>query len=318
MYTDQFSFNIEREIVKDFSLSATYIYKHSANIFVNVPINEVTGEEWEYERVPFDPEFGDPVDLYSIVWQDYTGDGMIDGNDVVWIGTHGDYRVENMSSYSYTEDGDLIKPQRTYQALQLVFNKRYSAALAGTGLGGLFLVERVGPAHHAPERQHDGPDDHRRHLDGHGQLHHQQHGRRPAVRAQMGGQGFGFVHRPRSSTPTSASASGSTRAGRSGDSRTTRSTRSGAIPRARSSPAAARAASSPAPRRYYLPSLALFDLRAEKAITIRKYGSFHIVLDVFNIFNSSNVTNVEYAGLWGRITGISDARRFRLSFMYQF
>jgi hypothetical protein len=42
------------------------------------------------------------------------------------------------------------------------------------------------------------------------------------------------------------------------------------------------------------------------------------VLDVFNIFNSSNVTNVEYAGLWGRITGISDARRFRLSFMYQF
>jgi len=69
---------------------------------------------------------------------------------------------------------------------------------------------------------------------------------------------------------------------------------------------------------YILPSLALFDLRAEKAINIKRYGSIHIVLDVFNIFNSANVTNADYSGLWGRIEGISDARRFRLSFMYQF
>jgi hypothetical protein len=67
-----------------------------------------------------------------------------------------------------------------------------------------------------------------------------------------------------------------------------------------------------------LPSLALFDLRAEKAFSIRRYGSIHVVLDVFNIFNSANVTNADYSGLWGRIEGISDARRFRLSFMYQF
>ncbi|MCK7483882.1 MAG: TonB-dependent receptor [Candidatus Moduliflexus flocculans] len=197
MYTDQLSFNIEREIVKDFSLSATYIYKHSANIFVNVPINEVTGEEWEYERVPFDPEFGDPIDLYSIVWQDYTGDGKIDGADVVWIDDHGDYRVENMSSYSYTEDGDLDQAAADLPGPPAGLQQEVLRAVAGTGLGGLFLVERIGPAHHAPERQHDGPDDHRRHLDGHGQLHHQQHGRRPAVRAQMGDQGLGLVHPPR-------------------------------------------------------------------------------------------------------------------------
>ena len=69
---------------------------------------------------------------------------------------------------------------------------------------------------------------------------------------------------------------------------------------------------------FILPSLALFDLRAEKAIKIKRYGSIHVVLDVFNIFNSANVTNADYSGLWGRIEGISDARRFRLSFMYQF
>jgi hypothetical protein len=68
----------------------------------------------------------------------------------------------------------------------------------------------------------------------------------------------------------------------------------------------------------YLPSLAIFDIRAEKAFKLARYGSLHVVLDIFNIFNDANVTNAEYSGLWGRITGISDARRFRLSFMYQF
>jgi hypothetical protein len=34
----------------------------------------------------------------------------------------------------------------------------------------------------------------------------------------------------------------------------------------------------------YLPSLYMLDLRAEKGFKIRNYGSFHVVLDVFNIF----------------------------------
>ena len=69
---------------------------------------------------------------------------------------------------------------------------------------------------------------------------------------------------------------------------------------------------------YILPSLSIFDVRAEKAIRFGNYGSLHVVLDVFNLFNAADVVQAEYSGLWGRITGISDARRFRLSFMYQF
>jgi hypothetical protein len=130
-FTDQFSLNVEREIIKDFSLSATYIYKHSANLFVNVPINTQTNEEWEYERLTYDPNFGDPVDLYSIVLRDYNGDGLTDGNDIAYLGTINDFRVENMQSYNYTVGGDPIKPQRTYQALQFVLNKRYSERWQG-------------------------------------------------------------------------------------------------------------------------------------------------------------------------------------------
>jgi hypothetical protein len=68
----------------------------------------------------------------------------------------------------------------------------------------------------------------------------------------------------------------------------------------------------------YLPALAIFDFRLERAFNISKYGAIHVVLDVLNLFNRANVTNAEYAGLWGRITGITDARRFRFSLMYQF
>jgi hypothetical protein len=67
-----------------------------------------------------------------------------------------------------------------------------------------------------------------------------------------------------------------------------------------------------------LPSLYLLDLRAEKAIKLKTYGSLHVVLDIFNIFNAANITNSNFYENWGRITGVSDARRFRLSFMYQF
>jgi hypothetical protein len=68
----------------------------------------------------------------------------------------------------------------------------------------------------------------------------------------------------------------------------------------------------------YLPSLAILDLRAEKAIKISNFGALHVIFDIFNVFNADNVTNADFMGNWGLITGISDARRFRLSFMYQF
>lgn len=119
-YTDQITINLEREIIKDLSLSATYIWKRTGNIFVNWPLNEVTQEPFEYERVEYTTQYGETVNLYSIVMKDYNGDGVINGADVGWIGSHLDYMVQNMP----TIDG--IKPRRLYQGLQFMANKRYS------------------------------------------------------------------------------------------------------------------------------------------------------------------------------------------------
>lgn len=87
-YTDQITINLEREIIKDLSLSATYIWKRTGNIFVNWPLNEVTQEPFEYERVEYTTQYGETVNLYSIVMKDYNGDGVINGADVGWIGSH--------------------------------------------------------------------------------------------------------------------------------------------------------------------------------------------------------------------------------------
>jgi hypothetical protein len=43
-YLDQWTFNVEREIASDLSISGTYIYRKTKNIMVNVPINNTTGE----------------------------------------------------------------------------------------------------------------------------------------------------------------------------------------------------------------------------------------------------------------------------------
>src|SRR5262249_37997079 len=52
-HTDQFTVNFERELVKNFAVGATYIYKRTSDIFANIPINKVTGQQWDYERVPY-------------------------------------------------------------------------------------------------------------------------------------------------------------------------------------------------------------------------------------------------------------------------
>ena len=315
-YTDQFSLNIERELIKDFSLSATYIYKHSANLFVNVPINTQTNEEWQYERITYDPNFGDPVDLYSIVLEDYNNDGVADNNDIAYLGTLNDFRVENMQSYSYTEGGDLIKPQRTYQALQFVLNKRYSNRWQG--LASLVYSWSSGTAQRT-QRQNDnmmGPmltDD--TWMGSVNYTINNMDGRLPFVPTwEIKASGsytvpvvemdLGLRFRFHTGRPLWRLESYPAR------------TQWGGPPDGIIATGGGRIVSSVEP--YILPSLAIFDLRAEKAINIKRYGSFHLVLDVFNIFNSANVTNADYSGLWGRIEGISDARRFRLSFMFQF
>jgi len=119
-HTDQITLNLEREIARNFSVSASYIYKHSTNLFANIPINRVTGREWEYERIPFTTSSGQQVQLYSVVHEDYNGDGLVDGDDIAWIGNNNTSRVQNMPEF------DGIEPKRDYHGFQLVFNKRFS------------------------------------------------------------------------------------------------------------------------------------------------------------------------------------------------
>jgi hypothetical protein len=126
-HTDQFTVNLEREIVKDFSVSATYIYKHSADLYANIPINRVTGQQWDYERVPFTTSSGETVQLYSVVLKDYDGNGVIDNSDVAWIGNNGTSRVQNLPAF----DGRV--PTRTFHGAQLVFRKRMSNRWQGLG-----------------------------------------------------------------------------------------------------------------------------------------------------------------------------------------
>jgi hypothetical protein len=119
-YTDTITLNFQREVVQNASVGVTYIYKRAGNLFANLPINGVTGQEWAYERIPFTTSTGQQVMLYSVLFQDYDGNGMTDGQDVAWVGNNSSFVVQNLPDF------DGVKPKRTYQGLQFVFNKRYS------------------------------------------------------------------------------------------------------------------------------------------------------------------------------------------------
>jgi Carboxypeptidase regulatory-like domain len=311
MYTDQVSLNFERELVKNFSASATYIYKHSGNLFVNVPINRETGQEWEYQRVPFTTANGHAVELYDVVLKDYNGDGVTNDSDVQWINTHNTFRVENQQEY----DGH--KAERTYQGLQLVLNKRY--ADRWQVLGSVVYSWSDGTAQRTM-RQDDnmmGPmvtDD-----TWMGNLNYTINNMTgflpfvPKWEVKVSGSytipyiildlGLRFrFHTGRAlwqleNYPVH--------------------TQYGGIEGSVITPGGLnRVVGTSTPS--WMPDLAVFDLRLEKAIPISRYGRVHIVLDILNLFNRANVTNGDYVGEWGRITGITDARRFRFSLMYQF
>jgi hypothetical protein len=127
-FTDQFTISLEREIFRDISVAATYIHRITKNMIVQWPLNRVTQKEWEYERkaipvtykLPDGSDFTQVNQLYSIVLKDYDGNGVIDGDDIRWIGNNSDFEWRNMPGM----DGK--KAQRLFQGLQLTFTKRYS------------------------------------------------------------------------------------------------------------------------------------------------------------------------------------------------
>jgi hypothetical protein len=124
-HTDQFTFNLEREIFKNFSVGVTYINRETKNVIVQWPLNEVTQQPWDYE-VKTQVVNGQEVSLYSIVLKDYDGSGSIDGEDIQWIYSHQDFEWRNMPDFPLQAGGPVVKAQRNFQGLQVTFNKRYS------------------------------------------------------------------------------------------------------------------------------------------------------------------------------------------------
>jgi hypothetical protein len=311
-YTDQITLNLEREILKDFSVSATYIYKHAANIFANIPINRATQQEWEYDRVPFTTSFGQTVMLYSIKWEDYNGDGAIDGEDVRWIGQNSDFKVVNMGSF------DGIKPKRDYQGFQLVFNKRYSNRWQMLGSILYSKSEGMGNRIFGNDMNAEGPmfwDNNwmstlnytinnlkgplpftpkwEFKLSGSYTIPYIEFDLGARFRLHTGRPIWTLeeipVHSEWSNPPGGVIGGGI-----------------GSI-----------VASDPNKPKY-LPTQTLLDLRAEKLFKLGKYGSFGIILDIFNVFNANTPNSIDNQWEFGKVGGIVEPRSFRLSFMYQF
>lgn len=309
-HTDQITLNIERELVKDFSVSGTFIYKQSTNLYANIPINRQTQQPWEYDRVPFTTSSGQVVELYSIKWQDYNGDGAIDSKDVAWISRNSDYEVRSMP----TIDGK--KPKRDYRGYQLVFNKRFSnrwQALAS------FLYSHSSGMANRNSNQNsnfEGPmvDDCTwlatmnytiNNMDGPLPF-------TPKFEFKISGSyrvpvvefDLGVRFRMHSGRP----------AWRMNDYllHTQFGNPPGSVIGALGNGLVA------VTEPDYMPTQTILDLRFEKAIDFAKFGSLHIILDVFNAFNANTATNVDVRWEFGKIVSIIEPRTFRFSFLFQF
>ncbi len=311
-YTDQITLNLERELFKDFSVSASWIYKHSADMFANIPINRQTGQEWEYDRIPFTTASGQTVQLYSIKWKDYNGDGVIDGGDIRWVGENSDYKVVNMGSF----DGK--KPKRDYMGFQLVFNKRYSDRWQM--LGSILYSHSNGMANriYSQSMNVEGPmvTDNNwmsslnytiNNMEGplpftpKWEFKLSASYTVPGVEVDLGAR-FRMhtgrpvwklegipIHSEWSDPPGSVIAAGV-----------------GSI------------VSGDPNKPDYLPTQTLLDLRLEKSFKFAKLGMLSVILDIFNVFNADTPTSIDYQWEWGRVGSVVAPRTFRFSFLYRF
>jgi len=313
-HTDQFTVNLEREVAHNLSFSASYIYKHTTDTFALLPINRVTGQEWEYERVPFTTSAGKQVMLYSVVLKDYDGNGVVDGDDIAWIGNNNDSRVQNMPAL----DGS--KPKRDYHGVQLVFRKRLSDRWQGlasllyskssgisrrsfrqdfnvegpmfyddTWMGNLnYTVNNLeGPLPFTPKWEVK--------VSGSYQV--------PGIDVDLGARLRFHTGRPMWRLEDYPA-------------RTQFADPAGAVINPDGSPQiVAVDANDPD----YLPNLTLLDLHVEKPLKLGGQKALHLVVDGFNVFNSNAATNMIVATEgYGKIENIPQGRRFRAGVRLQF
>jgi len=313
-HTDQFTVNLEREVAHNLSVSASYIYKHTTDTFALLPINRVTGQEWEYERVPFTTSAGKQVMLYSVVLKDYDGNGVVDGDDIAWIGNNNDSRVQNMPAL----DGS--KPKRDYHGVQLVFRKRLSDRWQGlasllyskssgisrrsfrqdfnvegpmfyddTWMGNLnYTVNNLeGPLPFTPKWEVK--------VSGSYQV--------PGIDVDLGARLRFHTGRPMWRLEDYPA-------------RTQFADPAGAVINPDGSPQiVAVDANDPD----YLPNLTLLDLHVEKPLKLGGQKALHLVVDGFNVFNSNAATNMIVATEgYGKIENIPQGRRFRAGVRFVF
>jgi hypothetical protein len=326
-HTDQFTVGLEREIFKNFSLALTYIHRDTRDMIVEWPINKVTGQPWEYERKT-QVVNGQTVDLYSIVLKDYNGDGVItngDGGDVQWVNQNRDIEWRNLPTW----DGH--KARRLFQGVQLTVNKRYSDRWQL--MGSLLWNYSSGPAGRNKRQDQDynleGSDIWSDHwVAGVNQLINNMVGPLPFTPR------FEFKLNGNYTIPVieaDLALRFRLHTGRPvwilqeiGERITTNTDLTDAelMAHAVLTTGGTQIVAQDPTKPLYMPVLKILDLRLEKSFRMGP-GKLSVIFDVFNLFNSQDVTNAytkktEGVDTIGQITGIVAPRKYRGGIMYTF
>ena len=326
-HTDQFTVSLERELFKNFSMALTYIHRNTTDMIVEWPINKVTGQPWEYERKTQIVN-GQEVSLYSIVIKDYNGDGVITngpGGDVQWVDQNMDTEWRNLPTW----DGH--EADRLFQGVQMTFNKRYSNRWQL--MGSMLWNYSSGPAGRNKRQDQDynldGPDiwsD--RWVAGVNQLVNNMVGPlpfTPRFEFKINGNytipvieaDFALRFRLHTGRPVWV-------VQEIGKKITTNTDFSDAelMAQAVLTTGGTSIIAQDPTKPLYMPVLKILDLRLEKGFTLGP-GKLSVILDVFNLLNSQDVTNaytrkIEGVDTIGQITGIVAPRKYRGGIEYKF
>jgi hypothetical protein len=313
-HTDQFTLNFEREIAKNFSVGATYIFKRTSDLFANIPINRQTGQQWDYERIPFTTSSGQNIQLYSVVLKDYDQNGVIDGDDVAFVGNNSTSQVQNLKAF------DGVEPKRDYHGFQLVFHKRYSDRWQA--LASLLYSKSDGMSRRSFRQDFnvEGPmfyDDNFmgnlnyaiNNLEGPLPFTPKWEAKFsasytvPKIEVDLGARLRFHTGRPVWKLDNYPE-----------------HTQFGDPPGGVINPGGLPQVVSPDPNNPdYLPSLTLLDLHIDKGFKLGGDKALHVIVDGFNMFNTNTATDMNvYAEGYGKIDNIPQGRRFRIGARFQF
>jgi hypothetical protein len=149
-HTDHFNLSLQRQIGRDLSIEASYIYKNTDDLLVWWPMGP-GGSELQWERVPFTTWTGMETEAYQIVVEDYDGSGVVDWDDFLCLDGGIDHEVRNLEAVVGEQ------AERNYQSLQLVLDKRYSNRWQMLASFNWVRGDGVAPRNHGQDLYIDGP-----------------------------------------------------------------------------------------------------------------------------------------------------------------